>query len=72
MTAKEATTCSDCGKTRTIEPDYSPIQPIMGKPMGWYSDSDTELCPDCIVKMMSTAQPQFASQYTPWREGMPV
>lgn len=61
MTADEGTataevvkpvTCSECGKTRTTEPDYTPIQAIMGQPLGWYSGSDGELCPEDMVKLM--------------------
>lgn len=46
--------CSEpgCGTRRTLEPDYSPIQPIMGGALGWYS-GDGEFCPKHIAKLMA-------------------
>lgn len=48
--------CGECGKTRTTEPDYTPIQPMTGQPLGWYSgEKDGELCPECITELMNLA-----------------
>lgn len=44
--------CSQCKKVRTTEPDYTPVQPVMGQPLGWYSGDDGEICPDDMVKLM--------------------
>lgn len=50
-----APTCSSCGRARTAEEvlDYSPLQLLFGQPLGWYSGSDGELCPDCFASIMS-------------------
>jgi hypothetical protein len=45
--------CIDCGKQRTNEPDYSPIQAVLRLPLGWYSGDDGEFCPDDIAKIMN-------------------
>ncbi len=49
--------CATCHRERTLEGmdvyDYSPIQVVTGNPVGWYSDGDTELCPECMTKMLS-------------------
>lgn len=48
-------TCDDCGKTRTDEPDYSPMQLLLGQPVGWYSGDDGELCPADMQKLFNRA-----------------
>lgn len=58
-------TCSDCGKTRTNEPDYTFIQPITGQPLGWYSGDDGEFCPDDIAKLMNMGN--RTDQYVGWK-----
>ena len=49
--------CSDCGRERTIQDayDYSPLQVVTGQPLGWYSGSDGEICPEDMAKMMGQA-----------------
>lgn len=46
--------CSLCGRERTLEDvnDYTPMQVIMGAPLGWYGGSDGETCPEDMEKMM--------------------
>ncbi len=44
-------TCEMCGKTRTDEPDYHPMQVLTGQPFGWYSGNDGELCPDDFTRL---------------------
>lgn len=46
------TWCSICQCVRTTEHDYSPLQVLMGQPLGWYSGSDGEICPEDMSKMM--------------------
>ena len=57
MTTSEIQTCSDCGRERTLEDvnDYTPMQAIMGAPLGWYSGSDGEFCSECITRLMGRA-----------------
>lgn len=47
--------CGQCGKVRTVEPDYSPLQVIIvGQRIGWYSgEKDGELCPDCMAALLN-------------------
>lgn len=46
--------CSLCGRERTIEDayDYNPLQAMTGKPLGWYSGDDGEVCPECMTKTL--------------------
>jgi hypothetical protein len=46
--------CGVCGRERTLQDfnDYSPIQAIMGAPLGWYSGDDGEICPEDMTDMM--------------------
>jgi hypothetical protein len=32
--------------------DYNPIQVVTGKPLGWYSGDDGEICPEDIAKLI--------------------
>ena len=58
----EVPTCSICGRKRTLgltdHPmdayDYSPMQMMSGKPLGWYSGSDGQMCPEDMEKMRSS------------------
>lgn len=47
--------CGMCKRERTLEDayDYHPIQVVTGKPLGWYSDDDGELCPECMTKLLA-------------------
>ena len=54
--------CSMCGRERTLtDPehymdgyDYSPIQVVTNRPLGWYSsEKDGEICPECMTKMLA-------------------
>lgn len=48
--------CSICHRERTTSGmdayDYNPIQVLSGQPLGWYSGSDGELCPECMTNTM--------------------
>jgi hypothetical protein len=52
--------CVVCGRERTLGEglhpmdayDYNPIQVITNKPLGWYSGSDGEICPEDMTKMV--------------------
>lgn len=48
-------TCDSCGKERTDEPDYSPMQLLLGNPVGWYSGDDGELCPTDMQRLFNSA-----------------
>ena len=52
--------CSSCQRDRSIGAgehpmdayDYSPLQMITGRPMGWYSGDDGEVCPECMEQTL--------------------
>jgi DNA-directed RNA polymerase subunit RPC12/RpoP len=46
--------CSMCGRERTLDDayDYHPLQAMTGKPLGWYSGDDGEVCPECMTKAL--------------------
>ena len=46
--------CDDCGRQRNLTDtfDYHPLQVFGGKPFGWYSGDDGEMCPQCMEKVM--------------------
>lgn len=52
--------CSVCQRERTIGTpehpmdayDYNPAQVITGKPLGWYSGDDGEVCPEDMTTMI--------------------
>lgn len=50
----EVQKCSICGRERTLEDayDYHPLQALTGKPLGWYSGDDGEVCPEDMTKML--------------------
>lgn len=54
MTESQIQTCSSCGRDRTLDDayDYNPIQALTGRPLGWYSGDDGEVCPQCMTAMM--------------------
>ena len=47
--------CDDCGKRRTDEKEYSPMQVVLWQPLGWYSGSDGEMCTECFTRMIERA-----------------
>ena len=50
----EKVICSSCGRERTDEDtlDYHPIQVLDGRPLGWYSGDDGEVCGKCMTQML--------------------
>ena len=47
--------CVACGRVRTTEQDYHPIQVFTGGPFGWFSGDSEEMCPECFTKLMRKA-----------------
>jgi hypothetical protein len=45
-----------CRRERTLNGmdayDYNPIQVVTGKPLGWYSGDDGEVCPECMTSTL--------------------
>jgi hypothetical protein len=52
--------CVMCGRERTLGDgdhpmdayDYSALQALSGKPLGWYSGDDGEICPEDMTKTL--------------------
>lgn len=61
----EVQKCSLCQRERTLGDgehpmdayDYSPLQVMTRKPVGWYSGDDGEMCPECFTSMMGGRGP---------------
>lgn len=51
----EAVKCHMCGKTRTDEPDYNPLQVIFDEPRGWFSGGGEEICPEDFERLYQKA-----------------
>jgi hypothetical protein len=47
-------TCSVCHRERGPEDtlDYHPVQVLTGRPLGWYSGDDGEVCAEDMTKML--------------------
>lgn len=54
-----------CEVVRTDEPEYSFLQPALGKPLGWYSGDDGEFCPRHIAGMLALGNRQPYRYYEP-------
>lgn len=53
MTIPNPPKCNSCGRERASgEDNYSPMQVILGHPLGWYSGDDGEICGDCMTDLM--------------------
>lgn len=48
--------CSICRRERTLADayDYNPIQVVTGKPLGWYSGDDGEVCQQCMTSLLNS------------------
>lgn len=50
-------TCQLCGRERGINGmdayDYNPLQVVTGRPLGWYSGDDGEMCPECLTRTLN-------------------
>lgn len=59
MTRPDIPTCQMCGRERTLQDDYdyNPAQVFTGRPLGWYSGEDGEVCGECVAKMIRGERP---------------
>lgn len=57
MTDQKTPPCEMCGKERTDEHDYSPMQLLIpGTSVGWYNEpGEGSLCPEDMVKLFKGA-----------------
>lgn len=46
--------CGMCERERTLadDYDYSPMQVFTGRPFGWYSGDDGEICGQCMTQII--------------------
>lgn len=46
--------CAGCGRKRTIadDYDYTPIQLLTGRPLGWFNGDGEQMCGECLGKSM--------------------
>lgn len=51
--------CADCGRPRTLadDYDYTPLQLITGRPLGWYNGDDEQMCGECLAATMRGERP---------------
>lgn len=48
--------CAECGVERAPgDPDYSPVQVVLGGAIGWYSGDDGEFCGPCMAALIRRA-----------------
>lgn len=58
-------TCDQCGKVRTDEPDYSPVQVITHGVLGWFSSEHKgDLCPEHMAALMNEGN--RTNEYVGW------
>jgi hypothetical protein len=51
-------TCQTCGRPRRHdEHDYTPMDLVTGRPLGWYSGDDGEFCGPCLADIMKGLVP---------------
>ena len=55
--SSEIPKCVVCGRERTLDDanDYNPLQVVTGRPLGWYSADDGEICPEDMERTMRGA-----------------
>lgn len=51
--------CSDCGRERTIadDYDYTPMQLVTGRKLGWFNGDGEQMCGECLTATMRGERP---------------
>jgi hypothetical protein len=51
--------CAACGRARTLadDYDYTPLQLITGRPLGWFNGDGEQMCGDCLGLTMNGQLP---------------
>lgn len=46
--------CGSCGRSRTLadDYDYTPLQLVTGRPLGWFNGDGEQMCGQCLTAMM--------------------
>lgn len=52
--------CGACGRERTLadDYDYTPMQLVTGRQLGWFNGAREQMCGECLTAMMSGAWPK--------------
>jgi hypothetical protein len=51
--------CADCGRARTLadDYDYTPLQLVTGRPLGWFNGDGEQMCGQCLAATMRGERP---------------
>lgn len=51
--------CSACGRERTLadDYDYTPMQLVTGRPLGWFNGDGEQMCGECLGLTMKGQLP---------------
>lgn len=51
--------CADCGRARTLadDYDYTPLQLVTGRPLGWFNGDHEQMCGECLTATMRGQRP---------------
>lgn len=51
--------CADCRRPRTVadDYDYTPLQLITGRPLGWFNGDGEQMCGECLAATMRGERP---------------
>lgn len=51
--------CGACGRERTLadDYDYTPMQLVTGRPLGWFNGDGEQMCGGCLALTMSGQMP---------------
>lgn len=51
--------CADCGRERTIadDYDYTPMQLVTGRKLGWFNGDGEQMCGECLTATMRGERP---------------
>lgn len=52
-------TCADCGRARTVadDYDYTPLQLVTGRALGWFNGDGEQMCGECLTATMRGERP---------------
>lgn len=58
-TANPVPVCADCGRERTIadDYDYTPMQLVTGRKLGWFNGDGEQMCGECLDATMRGERP---------------
>lgn len=56
---QHAVVCSACRRPRTLadDYDYTPLQLVTGRPLGWFNGAGEQMCGECLTRTMKGQMP---------------